>query len=76
MPTLGAWAWPDAARDALTGGLGEPGAAAEYDPGQPWADVLGLAPFDVGGFPSTSDQVGVAENAQTRCQAKAHRQTP
>jgi hypothetical protein len=37
--------------------------------------VLGLAPFDVGGFPSTSDQVGVAENAQTRRQAKAHRQT-
>jgi hypothetical protein len=61
-PTPGARAWSDAARDALRGGLGEPGAAADNDPGRPWADVLGPAPFGVSGFPSTWGQVGVAKS--------------
>ena len=68
MPALGAWAWPDSTRDALMGRLG---ASTENDPARTRDDVLPPLPIDVGPLPSTWDQSGVAENAQTRRQAKA-----
>jgi len=50
------------ARDALTAGLGDTGRC--YGKRSPAAleRRAGPAAFDVGGFPSTWDQVGVAEN--------------